>query len=119
MQMYLTDLDNGGKRRGVYQNLYQSLNRSNIRNYIAGKLATEYEYYDQHHYWYTQNLEVNGNVYTMYLAAAYEERVEVIESSVFRGAVVTQSLLFLILGTMMLGLMNYLHIKNRKLEESR
>ena len=119
MQMYLTDLDNGGKRRGVYQSLYQSLNRSNIRTYIAGKLATDYEYYDQHHYWYTQNLEVNGNVYTMYLAAAYEERVEVIESSVFRGAVVTQSLLFLILGTMLLGLMNYLHIKNRKLEESR
>ena len=58
-------------------------------------------------------------MYTMYLAAAYEERVEVIESSVFRGAVVTQSLLFLILGTMLLGLMNYLHIKNRKLEESR
>ena len=67
MQMYLTDLDNGGKRRGVYQSLYQSLNRSNIQNYIAGKLATEYEYYDQHHYWYTQNLEINGNVYTMYL----------------------------------------------------
>ena len=58
-------------------------------------------------------------MYTMYLAAAYEERKEVIESSVFRNSVITQSLLFLILGSLMLWLMNFLHIKNRKLEESR
>lgn len=119
MQLYLTDLDDGGEHRSVYQNLYQSLNRSNIRNHIAGKLVTDYEYYDNHHYWYTQKLEVNGNVYTMYLAAAYEERKEVIESSVFRNSVITQSLLFLILGSLMLWLMNSLHIKNRKIEESR
>lgn len=119
MQLYLTDLDDGGEHRNVYQNLYQSLNRSNIRNHIAGKLVTDYEYYDNHHYWYTQKLEVNGNVYTMYLAAAYEERKEVIESSVFSNSVITQSLLFLILGSLMLWLMNSLHIKNRKLEESR
>ena len=109
MQLYLTDLDDGGEHRNVYQNLYQSLNRSNIRNHIAGKLVTDYEYYDNHHYWYTQKLEVNGNVYTMYLAAAYEERKEVIESSVFRNSVITQSLLFLILGSLMLWLMNSLH----------
>ncbi|WP_454970329.1 sensor histidine kinase [Dorea sp.] len=119
MQLYLTDLDDGGEHRNVYQNLYQSLNRSNIRNHIAGKLATDYEYYEDHHYWYTQKLEVNGNVYTMYLAATYEERKEVIESSVFRNSVITQSLLFLILGSLILWLMNFLHIKNRKLEESR
>lgn len=119
MEVYLTDLDHGGTRRDIYQSLNQSLNVSNIRNHMVGKLVNDYEYYGDHNYWYTQNVEVNGNIYTMYLAASYEEVREVVASSVFRNSVFIQSLLFLVLGTMVVWLMNYLYVKNRKLEESR
>lgn len=119
MEIYFTDLDHGGTRRDIYQSLDQSLDVSKIRNQIVGKLANDYEYYEDQGYWYTQNLEVNGNIYTMYLAASYEEIREVLASSVFRNSVIAQSLMLLVLGTMAVWLMNYLYVKNRNLEESR
>lgn len=116
---HFTDVDNHGENRVIYQSLSEQLNEENIQKDYANRLYGSQRCYEGNTYLYEGYLQINGEYYTMYFLAEYSEFREIIQSEVFRNAIKVQSMLLIFLGAVILGVVNYLYKKSKKLEVSK
>ena len=118
IRLYVEEWESGGAYQDIYESLEARLNNDNISK-VRNKLSGKYEIWEGKDYWYTNILQIDGEYYEIYLTGTYDETEEVIASEVFKNAVILQTIMFMIIGLLLIIAVNYLFLKREKLEEAR
>ena len=116
--VYFEDWEFGGENQPTYQILDERLSENNISN-VRNKMEGEYVIWEGKEYWYTNIIQINGKYFEIYLAGTYDEMAEIFGSEVFKNTVFLQTIMFAIIGIVILIAVNKLLSKKEKFEEAR